>query len=180
MYAPSGCSNVLWSAVKVPMNCTHRLLSFLVGFSLGNVTFEFIWPDAFSASSDKSLWVKFMDTLTADHKTLLQPLGAYISPPHAKLRWKYDEGTESLLFANNDNTAHELYVPRTGDRMIRSGLVYDRERTVNEPAQGTHYATVTSHGVDRVKLHSKAFKYVRTTPPDTFLFMAYVEIGRAS
>ena len=52
---------------------------------------------------------------------------------------------------------------------MRSGSVYEREQTVNEPGEGTHYATVTSHGDDRVKLHSKAFKYVRATSPDTFL-----------
>ena len=130
-----------------------------------NVTF----PKEKPTRNDKSLWIEFIGTLTADHKTLLQPLGSYIFLPHAKLRWRYDKGTENLLCSNNVNTAHEVYVPRTGERRTRSGPVYERERAVEEPAEGTHYATVTSHGNDRVKLHSKVFRYVGATSPDTFL-----------
>ena len=37
------------------------------------------------------------------------------------------------------------------------------------PAEGTHYATVTSHSDDRVKLHSRVCKYVEATSPDNFL-----------
>ena len=52
---------------------------------------------------------------------------------------------------------------------MRSGPVYERERTAEGPAEGTHYATVTSHGDDRVKLHSRVCKYVEATSPDNFL-----------
>ena len=134
----------------------------------GQMDSNVMFPKEKPTRNDKSLWIQFMGTLTADHKTLLQPLGEYISLPHAKLRWRYDKGTENLLCSNNVNTAHEVYVPRTGKRRMRSGPVYERVRTVEGPAEGTHYATVTSHSDDRVKLHSRVCKYAEATSPDNF------------
>jgi hypothetical protein len=40
---------------------------------------------------------------------------------------------------------------------------------VEEPAEGMHYATVTSHRDDRVKLHSRMAKYVEVPLPESFL-----------
>ena len=51
---------------------------------------------------------------------------------------------------------------------MRSGPVYERVGTLEEPAEGTHYATVTSHGDDRVKLHSKVAKHVEVPLPESF------------
>ena len=53
--SPSGSRRVLRLSVKVLRNCLHKLLSFLVGFSLGNVTFLANRPDASRRSSDKVL-----------------------------------------------------------------------------------------------------------------------------
>ena len=128
-----------------------------------------MFPKEKPTRKDKSQWSQIMSTLTTDHKTLLQLLGEYISLPHAKLRWRYDEGTENLFYSNNANTAHDVDVPRTGERRMRSGSVYERERTVEGPTKGTVYATVSSHGDDRVKLHSRVCKYVEATSPDNFL-----------
>ena len=38
--------------------------------------------------------------------------------------------------------------------------MYERVGTVEDPAEGTHYASITSHGDNRVKLHSRVSKYV--------------------
>ena len=52
---------------------------------------------------------------------------------------------------------------------MRSGPVYERTRTVEEPAEGSHVAAVVSNGEIRVKLHSKVSKYVETLLSETFL-----------
>ena len=62
-----------------------------------------------------------------------------------------------------------MYNWRTGERRIRSGPVYERTRTVGEPAEGSHHAYVVSNGEHRLKLHSKVSKHVETPLQETFL-----------
>ena len=38
---------------------------------------------------------------------------------------------------------------------MRNGPVYERTRTVGEPAEGSHYASVVPNGYHRVKLRYK-------------------------
>ena len=45
----------------------------------------------------------------------------------------------------------------------------EREETTNGPAKGTHYASVTSHGVDRIKMHLRVSLYVEHAPLNSFL-----------
>ena len=52
---------------------------------------------------------------------------------------------------------------------MRSGPVYERTRTMGEPAEGSYYASAVTHGDDRVKLHSRASKYVEVPLPENFL-----------
>ena len=52
---------------------------------------------------------------------------------------------------------------------MKSGPVYERVGTVEAPAERTHYATVTSHGDDRVKLNSRVAKYVEGPLAHNFL-----------
>ena len=52
---------------------------------------------------------------------------------------------------------------------MRSGQVYERVSTVDEPAEGMHYATVTYHEDDRGKLHSRMSKYVEVPLLDRIL-----------
>ena len=52
---------------------------------------------------------------------------------------------------------------------MMSSLVYKRLITVDEPAEETHYASATSHGDARVKLHSRVYKYDEVPLPDSFL-----------
>jgi hypothetical protein len=48
--------------------------------------------------------------------------------------------------------------------------MYERAGTVEDPAEGTHHASVTSHGDNRVKLHSRLFKYVEGPFSESFHF----------
>ena len=82
--------------------------------------------------------MKFLGTLTDGHKTFLQQLGDYISLPCAKLHWQYDKESKNLLYSNHDNTEYNVYALQIGDRIMRSGSVY--ERVGKEPVEGTHYA----------------------------------------
>ena len=52
---------------------------------------------------------------------------------------------------------------------MRSGLVYERVDIIDNPTEGTHYVSVTSHGYIRVKLHSRVSKYVEGLLPESFL-----------
>ena len=52
---------------------------------------------------------------------------------------------------------------------MRSGPVYEKTGTVGEPVEGSHYASVISHGDGRVKLHYRVSKYVKEPLPDVFL-----------
>ena len=52
---------------------------------------------------------------------------------------------------------------------MRSGLVYRRIGTVEDPSDGTHYASVTSHEDNRIKLHARVSKYVEGPFPESFL-----------
>ena len=62
-----------------------------------------------------------------------------------------------------------MYERQTGERRTRSGSVYKRTRTVGEPLEGSHYASVVYNGEHRVRLHSKVYKHVETPLPATFL-----------
>jgi hypothetical protein len=63
---------------------------------------------------------------------------------------------------------HNLYVPQTGYRRKRSGPVYERAGIVEDPVEGTHYASITSHGDNRATLHSRASKYIDGALPESF------------
>lgn len=54
----------------------------------------------------------------------------------------------------------DVYASQTGDRMMRSGPVYERVGTAEDPADWTYYAAVTSHGDSRVKIHFRIAKCV--------------------
>ena len=43
---------------------------------------------------------------------------------------------------------------------MRNDLVYERTRTAGDPAEGSQYAYVISHGDERAKPHSRVSKYV--------------------
>jgi hypothetical protein len=92
-----------------------------------------------------------------------------LSLPHTKAHWRYDKGSEHLLCVNYENTEHNVYMLRTGDREMRSVPVYTRDNMANGPAEGTHHASVTSHGVDRIKMHLRASVHVEPAPPNSFL-----------
>jgi hypothetical protein len=62
-----------------------------------------------------------------------------------------------------------VYEQRTSDRRMRSGPVYERTRTVEEPDEGSHYASVVTHGDERAKIHSRVSKHVEAPPPENFL-----------
>ena len=47
--------------------------------------------------------------------------------------------------------------------------MYERAGSVEDPAEGTQYASVTSHGDNRVKWHSRIPKYVEGSLPESFL-----------
>ena len=100
----------------------------------------------------------------------MQPLGDYISLPHATLYYWYDKGSKHLFCSNHDNTEHDAYEPRTDDRVIRSSPVYKRAGTVEYPAEGTWYTSVTPHGDNRVNLHYRVPKYVEGSFPENFLY----------
>ena len=74
-----------------------------------------------------------------------------------------------MLCANYEKTEHDVYVPYTWDREMRSVPVYKRDRTANGPVKRTHYARVTSHGVDRIKMHSKVSVCLEPASPNSFL-----------
>ena len=44
-----------------------------------------------------------------------------------------------------------------------------RVDTVEDPAEGLYYATVASHGDNRIKLHSRVSKYVEWSSRESFL-----------
>ena len=52
---------------------------------------------------------------------------------------------------------------------MRSGPAYERTRTVREPVEVSHYASIVSNGEHRVKLHSNMSKHVEAPPAATFL-----------
>ena len=60
-YSQSDLDKVFWPSVKESRNCLHKLLSLLVGFSLGKITFVSACPDASRRSSESGLpshWTK--------------------------------------------------------------------------------------------------------------------------
>ena len=111
--------------------------------------------------------MQFLDTLTGGHETLLHPLGDYSSLPRAKLHWQYDKG--SIFCSNHATTEHNVYVLQLGDRITKSGPVHERIGAVEDPVEGSHYATVASHVDNRVKPHHRVSKYVVGSSPESFL-----------
>ena len=96
---------------------------------------------------------------------MLQPLGEYISLPQAKLHWQYDERSKNFLCSNLENTEHGVYVSQTGDGRIRSGMVYERADTAEEPVDKMHYVTVISHVDASITLHSRVATYIDAPLP---------------
>ena len=68
--------------------CDGTTLSDEVLKASGQMDSNVRFPKEKPTRKDRSLWIQFIGTLTADHKTLSQPFGSYISLPHAKLRWR--------------------------------------------------------------------------------------------
>ena len=62
-----------------------------------------------------------------------------------------------------------MYARQTAERRMRRSPVYKRTRTVGEPAEASHYASVVSNGEHRLKLHSKVSKHVETPLPEIFM-----------
>jgi hypothetical protein len=109
------------------------------------------------------------DYLTDGLKILPKPLGEYVSPPHAKLCWQFDQASVSPLLSNFDNTGHNAYEQQTGEIGMRSCPVYKRTRTVEEPGEGSQDASVFSNGEHSVKVHSTESRHVETLLLATFL-----------
>ena len=47
--------------------------------------------------------------------------------------------------------------------------MYERVGTVEDPAEGLHYATVASYRDNRTKLHYRVSKYIEGPSPESFL-----------
>ena len=96
----------------------------------GRVATTVTFPEEKPIRNDKSLWRQLLNSLTNGLNTLLKPHGEYVSLPHAKLHWQYDQESIILLCSNFDNTEHEVHEQRTGERKTKNGPVYKRTRTV--------------------------------------------------
>ena len=151
------------------VHCDGRALSEdLLGAS-GRLATQVTLPKEKPTMNDKSLRGQFLNTLTDGCNTFLKPLGEYISPPHTKLHWQYNQASTHILSSNFDSTKQDVYGQQTGEKIMRSGPVYERTSTMGEPTEGSHYPYIVSYGDGRVKIHSRVSKYVEAPLSGNFL-----------
>ena len=67
------------------------------------------FPREKPATGDFSAWKSFILTLTADGRTLTQPLGDYLKEPHIPNQWKCDPAHDSLLLHDTASRQYFLY-----------------------------------------------------------------------
>ena len=86
------------------VKCDGRTFSeYLLGVS-GWAATNMTFPKEQMIRNDKSLLRQILDSWTDVCNTLLKPPAEYVSPPHTKLYWQYDQASASLQCSNFDNT----------------------------------------------------------------------------
>ena len=97
------------------------------------------------------------------------PLGNYITKPHARMDWTYDEATNTLCHSNVNGTVYEVYVARVGRMEMQSGQVYEKTGERSGQAPGYYHTSIVSFGEEKYKRHSKVKKFHEPDQPRSFL-----------